>query len=203
MLRVNINGDIRILAKARNLLPVRLCALFRHMPDSYSLPMPNDDPNGTFYTNVKAGESGAANLPKRSVFTAMWRGFRKRCPACGQGQLFRGYLKIQDYCPSCGEALYHHRADDAPPYFTVFGAGHLIIPLMLTVETLYAPPLWLHLAIFLPLTALLCLIFLPKVKGAVVGLQWALYMHGFDPNDSEETEIAAAEVKDIPLSGLR
>jgi uncharacterized protein (DUF983 family) len=57
--------------------------------------------------------------------------------------------------------------------------GHIIVSLLMTVELTYAPPVWLHLAIWLPLAAALCLILLPPVKGAIVGLQWAHRMHGF------------------------
>lgn len=99
--------------------------------------------------------------------------------------MFSRYLKVSDHCQICGEALHHHRADDAPPYFTVFAVGHMIVPIMLATETAFAPPLWMHLALFLPLTVLLCLLLLPVFKGATVGLQWANYMHGFDPNDPD------------------
>jgi uncharacterized protein (DUF983 family) len=76
--------------------------------------------------------------------------------------------------------LFHHRADDAPPYFTIFIVGHIIVSLVITVELVYWPPLWLHFVIWLPLTILLSLALLPVVKGAIVGLQWALKMHGFE-----------------------
>ena len=80
----------------------------------------------------------------------------------------------------------HHRADDAPPYFTILIAGHIVIPLLMMTELAYAPPIWLHLLIWLPLTAILCLVLLPRVKGAIVGLQWAQRMHGFGPDDGAE-----------------
>jgi uncharacterized protein (DUF983 family) len=73
----------------------------------------------------------------------------------------------------------HHQADDAPPYFTILIAGHIVIPLLMTAELTFAPPLWLHLLIWVPLTAILCLALLPRVKGAIAGLQWAQRMHGF------------------------
>jgi uncharacterized protein (DUF983 family) len=73
----------------------------------------------------------------------------------------------------------HHQADDAPPYFTILIAGHIVIPLLMMTELTFAPPLWLHLLIWVPLTAILSLVLLPSVKGAIVGLQWAQKMHGF------------------------
>jgi uncharacterized protein (DUF983 family) len=102
--------------------------------------------------------------------------------------MFRRYLKVADQCPSCGEALHHHRADDAPPYFTIAIVGHVVVGLLLAVEIAYRPPLWLHAAIWLPLTVILALILLPPIKGALVGLQWALLMHGFDPEHKDELE---------------
>ncbi len=89
------------------------------------------------------------------------------------------YLKIADHCPSCGTALHHHRADDAPPYITIMIVGHLVIPLLFLVERTWHPALWLHAILWLPLTLGLTLWLMPRVKGAVVGLQWALQLHGF------------------------
>ncbi len=135
-------------------------------------------------------ESFAPALPRRSVFQAMFRGARKRCPACGTGKLFPRYLKVADHCPACGEAMHHHRADDAPPYFTIFIAGHLIVPLLMLVETTLKPPIWLQAMVWPALATITCLALLPPVKGAVVGLQWALYMHGFEPGSADEMEHA-------------
>lgn len=123
---------------------------------------------------------------ERPVFRSMLRGVALRCPACGSGSMFARYLKVVDDCPHCGEALHHHRADDAPPYFTIFIVGHIVVSLVLSVEMAYRPALWIHGALWLPLTVILALLFLPPVKGALVGLQWALLMHGFDPNAEEE-----------------
>lgn len=127
-----------------------------------------------------------AAKPKRGVFQAMLTGARGRCPSCGQGRLFERYLKVADHCPHCGEALHHHRADDAPPYFTIFAVGHIIVPLLLAVEVAYTPDMWVHALLWLPSTLALCLTMLPAIKGAIVGLQWALYMHGFDPDAEAE-----------------
>jgi uncharacterized protein (DUF983 family) len=117
--------------------------------------------------------------PRRDVMQALLRGFGQRCPACGAGSLFGRYLKVRNACPGCGEALYHHRADDAPAYFTILIVGHLVVGAILPVERMFAPPLWLHAVLWLPLTLLLTLWLLPRIKGTIVGLQWSLYMHGF------------------------
>jgi len=115
----------------------------------------------------------------RSLLAALRRGFGRHCPACGDQGLYHRYLKVNARCPGCGEELHHHRADDAPPYFTMFIVGHLVVPGALLLERFAAPPTWQHLAVWLPLTMLLTLWLLPRVKGALIGLQWALQMHGF------------------------
>jgi uncharacterized protein (DUF983 family) len=126
------------------------------------------------------------NRPARKVMQAMTRGLLNRCPACGKGKLFQGYLTTVHACSACGEEIHHHRADDAPPYFTITIVGHIIVPGLLTVEVLYHPALWIHMVLWLPLTIILSLGLLRPIKGALVGLQWALYMHGFDPEVSED-----------------
>jgi uncharacterized protein (DUF983 family) len=122
----------------------------------------------------------ALNPAPREAWSAMRRGWAQTCPACGSAKLFGSYLKNVHDCPSCGEALHHHRADDAPPYFTMFIVGHVVIGGLLMVERRYAPDVWVHLVIWLPLTVVLSLWLLPRIKGALIGLQWALRMHGFD-----------------------
>jgi uncharacterized protein (DUF983 family) len=116
----------------------------------------------------------------RPVARSLFRGFRRRCPHCGEGRLFGRYLKPVARCEVCGEDLSHQRADDAPPYFTMVLVGHLVVPLMVTVMLLTDLSSWTHLAIWLPLTAGLTFALLQPVKGAVIGVQWSLYMHGFD-----------------------
>jgi uncharacterized protein (DUF983 family) len=108
------------------------------------------------------------------------RGFTCHCPNCGRGALFRAFLKPVAACPICGEDFTHQRADDAPPYITIVIVGHLLVPLMLAAQIATDWPSIVHLAIWLPLTAAFALALLQPVKGAVVALQWALRMHGFD-----------------------
>ena len=119
-------------------------------------------------------------VEKRDVWTALKRGFRGRCPRCGKGKLFRAYLKVANNCSSCDLDFTPHRADDLPAYLVIVVVGHLVVPTALMIETEYSPPVWLQLSIYLPLTLVLSLLLLQPVKGAVVGLQWALRMHGFD-----------------------
>lgn len=80
----------------------------------------------------------------------------------------------------CSEELHHHRADDAPAYITIFLVGHLLIPPIVLIEIWYQPEFWLQFVVWTPILVLLTLGLLPIVKGAIVGLQWALRMHGFE-----------------------
>jgi uncharacterized protein (DUF983 family) len=112
---------------------------------------------------------------------AVWRGFTMRCPHCARAPLFGRFLKVVDHCAACGEDYSHHRADDFPPYLVIIVLGHTVVPAALAVEVAYAPPLWLHAAIWLPLVLLGALALLQPTKGAVVALQWHLGMHGFEP----------------------
>lgn len=118
---------------------------------------------------------------RRAVWPAVWNGMRTRCPHCGRGHLFRSYLKVADRCDACGEELFHHKADDMPPYLSILIVGHVIVGLMLHLELSYDIAPWVYLATMVPTALLLPLILLPSIKGAVVGLQWANRMHGFDP----------------------
>ena len=132
-----------------------------------------------------AGNPGAAQIslpaePDRDRWQAIRRGFRLRCPNCGEGPLFRAYLKVNDTCPVCGEELFHQRADDAPPYLTILVVGHIVGALMLTVEEIDDTlPIWIHAIVWPALTLGLCLLLLPRFKGALIAFQWALRMHGF------------------------
>lgn len=123
----------------------------------------------------------------------MWRGFRCKCPACGRAPLFGRFMKVASRCGNCGEELHHHRADDAPPYFTIFIVGHIVIPLVLVVERAWAPSLIVHAILWTALTLALAFALMPRVKGAVVGLQWALRMHGFEIAARRSEELAAGE----------
>jgi uncharacterized protein (DUF983 family) len=119
-----------------------------------------------------------------STAQAVWRGFTMRCPSCGTGRLFGRFLKVVDRCPVCGEEFSHHRADDFPAYVVILVVGHTMIPSALAVETVYAPPMWLDFLIWLPLMIGSALALLQPVKGAIVGLQWQLGMHGFAESKS-------------------
>jgi uncharacterized protein (DUF983 family) len=128
----------------------------------------------------------SAPSEKRNVWSALKRGFRGRCPRCGEGKLFRAFLKVDDHCSVCGLDYTPHRADDLPAYLVIIIVGHIVVPLALMIESNYSPPVALQLAIYLPLTLVASLLLLQPVKGAVVGVQWALRMHGFDEQNPTE-----------------
>ena len=111
---------------------------------------------------------------------AVVRGLLGRCPRCGEGRMFRAFLKVSDRCEACGEELHHHRADDFPAYVVILIVGHVLVPLVLYVETHFAPSYWTHLALWLPTTLALTIGLLQPVKGAIVALQWSMGMHGFE-----------------------
>ena len=106
------------------------------------------------------------------------RGLARRCPSCGESHSFSGYLRVKELCPTCQEPLGRIRADDFPPYCTIFVVGHVVVPLVLALERGYGPPAWVHLAIWPAATIAMTLALLPYIKGAVVGLMWALRLRG-------------------------
>lgn len=122
---------------------------------------------------------GEKARPERPLWTAMKRGALGRCPHCGEGKLFKSFVKTVDECSVCGEEIHHHRADDLPAYLVVLVVGHIVVGAFMAVEATSTLSTWQHLALWVPLTIGSALALLQPVKGAVVGLQWALYMHGF------------------------
>ena len=142
---------------------------------------------------------GSEKSSGRGALRAILNGMRCRCPKCGSGKLYTSYLKVQDVCPSCDLELHHQRADDAPPYFTMFIVGHLLVPLVFIVERNWQPALWMHAALWGPMAIVLTLWLLPIVKGAIIGVQWAFGMHGFGeepPHDRDETHLPERASRD-------
>ncbi|MGI6853227.1 DUF983 domain-containing protein [Mesorhizobium sp. 1B3] len=133
---------------------------------------------------VFGGES-QPRRPVRPIWTAIKRGALGRCPSCGQGRLFSSFLKTVRECEYCGEEIHHHRADDLPAYLVVVILGHVVVGAFMAVEAASTLSTWQHLAIWIPLTILSALVLIRPTKGAVVGLQWALYMHGFGGEDDQ------------------
>ncbi len=101
---------------------------------------------------------------------AMRRGLMNRCPVCGQGRVFKGFLKLQPECTHCGTQLGRLRPDDAAPYAVILLVGHILMPPVFWIERSYQPPMWLHMALWLPLFAIVSTLLLRPVKGAIVGV---------------------------------
>lgn len=126
-------------------------------------------------TQIQPASDGADRL----VGLAMRRGALGRCPSCGEGKLFQGYLTVRDQCPNCGEHLHHQRADDGPAYITILVVSHLLTPILLAVFIAWRPSVTSMLIGFLGAAVVMSLALLPVIKGAMVGMQWSRRMHGF------------------------
>lgn len=122
------------------------------------------------------------NLNDRPLKPALWKGWRRKCPNCGDGPLLKGYLKVRQSCPVCREELHHHRADDGPAYLTILIVGHLLAPMLHFVFVRFRPEPLVMLTIFTIGCVALSLYLLPRLKGAIVAFQWARRMNGFDHN---------------------
>jgi uncharacterized protein (DUF983 family) len=135
-------------------------------------------------------EAAAPVSDDRPVGQSVLRGWRRRCPNCGAGPLLRGYLTLRDACPVCGEELHHARADDGPAYLTILIVGHLMAPLLLWAFVEFRPDPLTLASIFSVGTVGLSLFLLPRLKGAMVGLQWAKRMQGFGRADRHPGDAA-------------
>ena len=139
---------------------------------------------------IDPGFLDTANDPValRPLGPALLRGLRCRCPNCGRGQLFKSYLKSVDECSVCGQEIHHHRADDLPPYLTVFIVGHIVVASFLALDEAVTLSMWAQLAIWVPVTLILSLGLLQPLKGATIALQWSLRLGGFGGSDDGGSE---------------
>lgn len=132
------------------------------------------------------GHSGLDHIhgsdDERDLGQASWRGWQRRCPACGTGPMMKSYLKVRTTCTVCGEELHHQRADDGPAYLTILVVGHLMAPLLGAAYMMYRPDPMVLSAVFGIGTVTASLWLLPRFKGMMVGFQWAKRMHGFGPD---------------------
>lgn len=108
-------------------------------------------------------------------------GLAGRCPACGRGRLFRGFLAVVDHCEACGQDLAAQDSGDGPVAFIILIAGGIVLAAALVVEVRYEWPVWLHLLVWLPLATVLCLGLMRPLKGVLVALQFRHRRHEFDP----------------------
>lgn len=133
------------------------------MTTSKSAPLDADD---------TAGEA-------RPRWPALARGWQRKCPRCGSGPLLKSYLKVNHDCTVCGQEFHHHRADDGPAYLTILLVGHLMAPLLHWVFVTWRPEPLTLFTIFAVGCVGLSLYLLPRLKGAMIGFQWAREMGGF------------------------
>ena len=137
--------------------------------------MPSDQTSS--FTDTLSGSTVSETA--RDTRQSMLRGWRRKCPRCGSGPMMKGYLKVRDECAVCGQELKHHRADDGPAYLTILFVGHLMAPLMHIYFVQFRPEPMVMATVFSVGCVALSLYLLPRIKGAIVGMQWAKRMHGF------------------------
>lgn len=107
-------------------------------------------------------------------------GLAGRCPRCGRGRLFRGFLTVAPRCEACGLDLSVQDSGDGPAAFIILIVGFVVVGAALIVEVRYGWPVWLHLLVWLPLTLVLCLALMRPFKATLIALQYKHRRHEFD-----------------------
>ena len=113
----------------------------------------------------------AAGITAR-ISAPIHAGLQCRCPRCGKGKLFTGFLTLRPRCEVCGLDYSFADAGDGPAVFVILVTGFVVTGLALFTEMRYAPPYWLHAAIWGPLAIILPLVLLRSFKGALIALQF-------------------------------
>lgn len=111
-------------------------------------------------------------MTKPPILTLLARGARKTCPKCGEGDVLTGYLKQVVSCSACGETFNHIQADDAPPWLTIMVVGHIMISLVMALETNFKIPMAWEISGVVVISAILTGILLPICKGIVIAVMW-------------------------------
>lgn len=135
---------------------------------------------------------GPEHADRRPLWPALRRGFRRRCPNCAAGSMFRGYLSIRDTCPVCGQELHHQRAGDIAALATFVIVTLVMAPLIVVTQFLLQPEPLIMISVFSVGTVALSLYLLPRFKGAVIAWQWARRKHGFAANSAGSEAAPAA-----------
>ena len=107
-------------------------------------------------------------------------GIRCRCPRCGEGKLYDGFLKVAEGCSICDLRLAHEDAGDGPAVFIILIYGMVMTVLAVIIEFSYEPPLWVHLLIFVPLVMGGSALLLRPFKGVMIALQYKYRIGGFE-----------------------
>lgn len=112
-------------------------------------------------------------MTDRSTVSPFAAGLRCRCPRCGEGRLFEGFLTPRAACESCGLDFAFADSGDGPAVFIMFIAGFLVVGAALFVELSYEPPFWVHAMLWIPAVLIVCLGLLRPLKGLMIALQFA------------------------------
>ncbi|MET0249385.1 MAG: DUF983 domain-containing protein [Sphingobium sp.] len=120
----------------------------------------------------------ASQLDDRPLKPALLHGLAGHCPACGAAPLFRKFLKPVERCAACAQDWTHQQADDFPAYIVIFLVGHLLVPLVVSINMRFEPSLTAQMIGWPLATILLSLALIQPVKGAVIAWQWSRRMHG-------------------------
>lgn len=113
--------------------------------------------------------SGEHDYPPRSIYID---GLLGRCPRCSKGHMFSGLLTVAPKCDSCGLDFSFADAGDAPAIFVMTLAGFIIVGIAWYIEVVYQPSYWIHAAVALPLSAIVCIGLLRPAKGLMIALQY-------------------------------
>jgi uncharacterized protein (DUF983 family) len=111
-------------------------------------------------------------MPEHDLGVSIRRGLRGRCPNCGEGRLFAGFLDLAPRCERCGLDYSFADSADGPAVFVIFIAGFIVVFAALIVEFAYAPPYWVHAVLWLPLIVVTTLLPLRPMKGLMIALQY-------------------------------
>ena len=107
-----------------------------------------------------------------STAAMLLAGARGRCPRCGRGALFVGFLTVAERCPVCGLSLVGHDAGDGPAVFGIFILGFVVVGLAVWLEMVAAPPLWVHALLWIPVTIAGAIALLRPLKGMTIAAQY-------------------------------
>lgn len=121
----------------------------------------------------------------RPLMRSAGRGLLCKCPNCGEGKIFNGFLSVTPNCEVCNEDLSLHRADDLPAYLNIFVVGHVVVGAMMVLMSWKLMSMWATMFVTIFLCVVSAFLLMRPLKGMVVGIQWALRMHGFGGHDDE------------------
>ncbi|MGH1416790.1 MAG: DUF983 domain-containing protein [Pelagimonas sp.] len=124
------------------------------------------------------GVTDMVETSERDMKRSLGRGLMLRCPECGTGKLLHSYLKVNDSCDCCGLELHKAKADDGPAYMTILIVGHILAFGLHFSYVTYRPEPMTIVMIGLALTMSSSLLLLPRMKGLIIGFQWAKRMYG-------------------------